>query len=136
MQTKNSYYITSFFLVFFAGLLWSFGVVTVRYMIDAHQYVFQYLFCRGISIALILICYLFFKEGFDTYKNLSKISVGHVAYRTVVDYCPGLQGLQTNSTNRFRRVAALPVSTGTGTGRRISLEWLLTAAGVAGRGRG
>jgi len=75
VQTKNSYYITSFFLVFFAGLLWSFGVVTVRYMIDAHQYVFQYLFCRGISIALILICYLFFKEGFDTYKNLSKIGI-------------------------------------------------------------
>ena len=44
-------------------------------MIDAHQYVFQYLFCRGISIALILICYLFFKEGFDTYKNFLKIGI-------------------------------------------------------------
>ena len=73
MQTKNSYYLKGFFLVFFAGLLWSFGVVTVRYMIDGHQYVFQYLFCRGISIAIILICFLFYKEGFDFYKNFSKI---------------------------------------------------------------
>ena len=74
-QIKNSYYLTGFFLVFFAGLLWSFGVVVVRYMIDGHQYVFQYLFCRGISIAVILICYLFYKEGFALYKNFSKIGI-------------------------------------------------------------
>jgi len=74
-QVKNSNYLTGFSLVFFAGLIWSFGVVTVRYMTDAHLYVFQYLFCRGISIAVILISYLFFKEGFDTYKNFSKIGI-------------------------------------------------------------
>ena len=74
-QIKNSYYLTGFFLVFFAGLLWSFGVVTVRYMIDGYQYVFQYLFCRGISIALILICYLFYREGFGCYKNFKKIGI-------------------------------------------------------------
>lgn len=72
-QTNNSNYINSFLLVFFAGILWSFGVVTVRYMIDGHQYVFQYLFCRGISIAIILICYLFYREGFAFYKNFAKI---------------------------------------------------------------
>ena len=75
MQTKNSYYLKGFFLGFFAGLLWSFGVVTVRYMVDGHQYVFQYLFCRGISIAIILICFLFYKEGFDFYKNFSKVGL-------------------------------------------------------------
>ena len=72
---KNSYYLIGFLLVFFAGLLWSFGVVTVRYMIDGHQYVFQYLFCRGISIVIILICFLFYKEGFDFYKNFSKVGL-------------------------------------------------------------
>ena len=72
---KNSYYLIGFLLVFFAGLLWSFGVVTVRYMIDGHQYVFQYLFCRGISIAIILICFLVYKEGFDFYKNFSKVGL-------------------------------------------------------------
>jgi len=43
-QAKNSYYFTGFFLVIFAGLLWSFGPVVVGYMVQAHQYVFQYLF--------------------------------------------------------------------------------------------
>ena len=74
-QIKNSYYFTGFFLVFFAGLLWSFGVVTVRYMVDGHQYVFQYLFCRGISITVILICFLVYKEGFAFYKNFSKVGL-------------------------------------------------------------
>ena len=74
-QIKNSYYFTGFLLVFFAGLLWSFGVVTVRYMVDGHQYVFQYLFCRGISIAVILICFLVYKEGFAFYKNFSKVGL-------------------------------------------------------------
>ena len=72
---KNSYYLIGFLLVFFAGLLWSFGVVVVRYMIDGHQYVFQYLFCRGISIAIILLCFLLYKEGFSFYKNFAKIGL-------------------------------------------------------------
>ena len=61
--------------MFFAGLLWSFGVVTVRYMIDGHLYVFQYLFCRGVSVAIILLCFLFYKEGFVFYKNFTKIGL-------------------------------------------------------------
>ena len=56
-QTKHSNYLTGFFLVFFAGLLWSFGPVVVRNMDQAHHYVFQYLFYRGLSIAIILICF-------------------------------------------------------------------------------
>ena len=70
---SNTSYYTGFFLVFFAGLFWSFGVVTVRYMIDAHQFVFQYLFCRGISVAIILVCFLFYREGFSFYKNFTKV---------------------------------------------------------------
>ena len=61
--------------MFFAGLIWSFGVVTVRYMIDGHLYVFQYLFCRGISVAIILLCFLFYKEGPVFYKNFTKIGL-------------------------------------------------------------
>ena len=74
-KISSNNYLSAFILVFLAGLLWSFGVVTVRYMVDGHQYVFQYLFCRGISIAVILICFLFYKEGFSFYKNFSKIGL-------------------------------------------------------------
>ena len=75
---SQSPYFYAFTLVFLAGLLWSFGVVTVRYMIDAHDYVFQYLFYRGISIAIILIAYLFIREGLLFYKNFLKIGISGV----------------------------------------------------------
>ena len=58
---SNTYF-NSFIVVFLAGLIWSFGAVTVRYMDDAHSYVFQYLFYRGIAIEIILVIYLFLKE--------------------------------------------------------------------------
>ena len=75
MINNPSPYFKGFILVFLSGFLWSFGVVTVRYMINAHEFVFQYLFYRGISISLILICYLFICEGFSLYKNFFKIGI-------------------------------------------------------------
>ena len=75
---SQSPYFYAFTLVFLAGLLWSFGAVTVRYMIDGHDYVFQYLFYRGISIAIILIVYLFIREGLSFYKNFFNVGVSGV----------------------------------------------------------
>jgi len=74
-MNSNSYF-NAFILVFLSGLFWSFGVVTVRYMVDAHEFVFQYLFYRGISIAIILLIYLFLKEGLVFYKNFFRIGIG------------------------------------------------------------
>lgn len=65
----TSPYFTGFILVFFAGVLWSFGPIVVRNMVNAHDYVFQYLFYRGLSVAIILVCFLLFKEGLGFYKN-------------------------------------------------------------------
>ena len=76
-MTKNSY-LFAFTVVFLAGIFWSFGALTVRYMIDGHNYVFQYLFYRGFAIAIILIIYLFFREGLSFYKNFFKIGVSSV----------------------------------------------------------
>ena len=75
---SNNSYLYAFTVVFFAGILWSFGALTVRYMIDGHQYVFQYLFYRGFAIAIILIIYLFLSEGFSFYKNFYKIGISSV----------------------------------------------------------
>lgn len=77
LKNKSPYF-NGFILVFFAGFLWSFGPVAVRYMIDSKEYVFQYLFYRGISISIILILYLFLREGFSFYKNFFKIGVSGV----------------------------------------------------------
>jgi len=74
---KNNY-LFAFIVVFLAGLSWSFGVVVVRYMYEANLYVFQYLFYRGISIAVILILYLLYKDGFKFYKNFFHIGLSGI----------------------------------------------------------
>ena len=76
-KNENTY-LTGFFLVFFAGLFWSFGALTVRYMIDGQDYIFQYLFLRGFSIAIILIFYLIIREGSKFYKNFFKIGISGI----------------------------------------------------------
>ena len=78
IRNIDKHYIKGFFLVFFAGLLWSFGAIIVRYMIDANQYQPQYLFYRGIAIATILCSYLFIKEGYNFYKNFYKIGLSGI----------------------------------------------------------
>ena len=74
---QNSY-LYAFTVVFLAGIFWSFGALTVRYMVDGHEYVFQYLFYRGFSISIILLIYLFLREGFDFYKNFLKIGFSSI----------------------------------------------------------
>ena len=60
-------------VVLFAGLLWSFGPLLVRYMNDPNLIPWQYLFTRGITIFCILNIYLFFEEGKNFYKNYLNI---------------------------------------------------------------
>ncbi len=60
-------------VVLFAGLLWSFGPLVVRYMNQPEDIPFQYIFTRGITIFLVLNIYLFFEEGKKFYKNYFKI---------------------------------------------------------------
>ena len=60
-------------VVLFAGLLWSFGPLVVRYMNEPNLVPWQYLFTRGLTIFCILNIYLFFEEGKIFYKNYLKI---------------------------------------------------------------
>ena len=60
-------------VVLFAGLLWSFGPLVVRYIDQADLVPWQYLFTRGIIIFCVLNIYLFFLEGKNFYQNYYKI---------------------------------------------------------------
>ncbi len=62
-------------VVLFAGILWSFGPLVVRYMDQPHQVPWQYIFGRGLTIFIILNLYLYFEEGINFYKNYKKIGV-------------------------------------------------------------
>ena len=62
-------------VVLFAGILWSFGPLVVRYMDNPHLVPWQYIFGRGLTIFIILNLYLYFEEGLKFYKNYLKIGV-------------------------------------------------------------
>jgi len=65
-------------VVLFAGLLWSFGPLVVRYMDQPNLVPWQYLFARGITIFVILNIFLFFDEGKNFYKNYLKIGISGI----------------------------------------------------------
>jgi len=60
-------------VVLFAGVLWSFGPLVVRYMDQPNLIPWQYLLTRGITIFCIINIYLFLEEGKKFYKNYLKI---------------------------------------------------------------
>ena len=62
-------------VVLFAGLIWSFGPLVVRYMDEPHLIPWQYIFGRGLTIFILLNLYLFFEEGKNFYKNYFRIGL-------------------------------------------------------------
>ncbi len=84
-MTKNKTN-SAILIVLFAGILWSFGALVVRYIEDARSIPWQYLFFRGVTIFLILNIYLFFKEGkyfIDNYKKINlSVVIGGLGFAT------------------------------------------------------
>ena len=65
-------------VVLFAGILWSFGPLVVRYMDQPNLVPWQYLFARGMVIFILLNFYLYLEEGLGFLKNYSKIGVSGI----------------------------------------------------------
>ncbi len=65
-------------VVLFAGILWSFGPLVVRYMESPNQVPWQYIFGRGLTIFIILNLYLYFEEGIKFWKNYLKIGASGI----------------------------------------------------------
>ena len=76
LELKNEK--TAIPVVLFAGLLWSFGPLIVRYMDQPNLIPWQYLFGRGLTIFFVLNIYLFFLEGKNFYKNYYKMGFSGV----------------------------------------------------------
>ena len=68
-------HLKGFFLVAFAATLWSFGALIVRYMVAAQSYQWQYLFFRGVTIAMVLLIYLMAKEGTGFINSIKRIGL-------------------------------------------------------------
>jgi hypothetical protein len=50
-------------VVLFAGLIWSFGPLVVRYMEEPNLVPWQYIFGRGLTIFILLNLFLYFEGG-------------------------------------------------------------------------
>ena len=68
-------YLKAFFMASFAGTIWSFGALIVRYMEAAHSYQWQYLFFRGLMIASVLFIYLMARDGLAFINHFSRIGL-------------------------------------------------------------
>ena len=73
LQLKNSKIAVP--VVLFAGLIWSFGPLVVRYMNDPNLIPWQSMFGRGLTIGMLLNLYLYDEEGKNFYKNYFKIGL-------------------------------------------------------------
>ena len=69
-------------VVLFAGILWSFGPLVVRYMDNPNQVPWQYIFGRGLTIFILLNLYLYFEEGIKFYKNYLKMGYSGIIVGT------------------------------------------------------
>ena len=65
-------------IVLFAGILWSFGPLVVRYMDSPNLVPWQYIFGRGLTIFILLNLYLYFEEGKNFHKNYYKIGLSGI----------------------------------------------------------
>jgi drug/metabolite transporter, DME family len=65
-------------VVLTAGTLWSFGALTIRYMVDPQDYRWQYLFFRGLTVAGILCIYLMVRDRHRFVDNFQKIGVSGI----------------------------------------------------------
>ena len=55
-------------VVLFAGILWSFGPLVVRYMDNPNQVPWQYIFGRGLTIFILLNLIFILKRGSNFIK--------------------------------------------------------------------
>lgn len=61
-----------------AGTLWSFGALTIRYMVDPGDFRWQYLFFRGLTVAGILCIYLMVRDRHRFVQNFQKIGLSGI----------------------------------------------------------
>jgi len=75
---KKSKTDSAILIVLIAGIFWSFGALVVRFISDAREIPWQYLFFRGSTIFILINIYLFIKEGKSFTKNYRNIGVSGI----------------------------------------------------------
>ena len=60
-------------IVILSGLIWSFGPLVVKNMTEPQMYQLPYLVIRGLTVAIIISCYLLINEGISFLEKILKI---------------------------------------------------------------
>ena len=71
---QNNYFL-GFVLVVISGLVWSLGAPIIRFLEDAEHYRLPYILYRGITIFLVVIAYVLFREGRNFFNSLKRIDI-------------------------------------------------------------
>jgi len=69
---KNNYFL-GFVLVVTSGFVWSLGAPMIRFFEDAEYYRLPFLFYRGITIFVVVIAYIYIREGGNFLNALKRI---------------------------------------------------------------
>jgi len=75
---KKSKTDSAILIVLMAGVFWSFGALVVRFIENASDVPWQYLFFRGSTIFILINIYLFLKEGKSFIKNYKKVGASGI----------------------------------------------------------
>ena len=71
--TEDKKYAYSFWIVLFAGLLWSFGAVVVKHMENPHNFLWEYLVIRGLSISIFFLFFIFLRKRTKIFHSFQRI---------------------------------------------------------------
>ena len=68
----NNYFL-GFVLVCLAGLVWSFGSLTLRHSIDLESHLMPFLFYRGLSVFVVIFIFVWFRDGKKVLSNVKRL---------------------------------------------------------------
>ena len=69
---KSNYFL-GFILVCVAGLLWSFGVLTLRQSVDLENYLMPFLLYRGVSVFAVISFFVWYRDGNEVLSNFRRL---------------------------------------------------------------
>ena len=68
----NNYFL-GFILVCLAGLVWSFGALTLRHSINLDANLMPFLFYRGLSVFVIIFLFVWYRDGKKVLSNAKRL---------------------------------------------------------------
>ncbi|MCS5591164.1 MAG: DMT family transporter [Gammaproteobacteria bacterium] len=71
-EMPNNYFL-GFVLVCIAGLVWSFGSLTLRHSIDLENHLMPFLLYRGLSVFIVIFIFVWYRDGKQVLNNVKRL---------------------------------------------------------------